>query len=43
LHLLGYDHIEDDEADAMEQLEIDILRTLNYPNPYLESDSVDHV
>jgi len=43
LHLLGYDHIDDDEADAMEQLEIDILRTLNYPNPYQESDSVDHV
>ncbi len=43
LHLLGYDHIEDDEADTMEQLEIDILRTLNYPNPYQESDSVDHV
>lgn len=42
LHLLGYDHIDDDEADAMERLEIDILSTLNYPNPY-DSDTNNHV
>jgi probable rRNA maturation factor len=34
LHLLGYDHEVDDEATVMEQLEIDILGTMNVPNPY---------
>lgn len=34
LHLLGYDHITDDEAETMEKLEIDLLHTLNIPNPY---------
>ena len=34
LHLLGYDHIEDDEAVEMETLETDILDTLAIPNPY---------
>jgi len=36
LHLLGYDHIEDDEADFMEDLETKILNILNIPNPYQE-------
>jgi probable rRNA maturation factor len=34
LHLLGYDHIEDDEADAMETLETQIVTGLGYPAPY---------
>lgn len=34
LHLLGYDHIEDEEAEQMEALEIEILNTLNIINPY---------
>lgn len=34
LHLLGYDHIEEDEAEVMEALEINILSTLNIKNPY---------
>lgn len=34
LHLLGYDHIEDEEAEQMEALEIRILNTLNIINPY---------
>lgn len=34
LHLLGYDHIEDAEAEAMEQLEREILATINIPDPY---------
>lgn len=34
LHLLGYDHIEDDEAEIMESLEIKLLTTINIENPY---------
>lgn len=34
LHLLGYDHIEDAEADAMEGLEIKALASMGLPNPY---------
>jgi probable rRNA maturation factor len=34
LHLQGYDHIEDSEAEAMEAEEIVILRRLGFPNPY---------
>ncbi|GHC31596.1 endoribonuclease YbeY [Kushneria pakistanensis] len=34
LHLLGLDHIDDDEAEAMEQLERDILSTLGISDPY---------
>lgn len=34
LHLLGYDHIDDAEADIMERLEITILNQLGYPDPY---------
>ena len=34
LHLQGYDHIQDEEAEEMENLEIDLLSTLNIPNPY---------
>ena len=34
LHLLGYDHETDAEAEAMEALEIAVLRRLGVPNPY---------
>lgn len=34
LHLLGYDHIEDDEAEEMEALERQLLAELGYPDPY---------
>jgi probable rRNA maturation factor len=34
LHLLGYDHLSDEEAEEMEQLERDILSSLGYPDPY---------
>lgn len=34
LHLLGYDHIEDEEAQEMEAKEIELLQTLSIPNPY---------
>ncbi|MBK9951136.1 MAG: rRNA maturation RNase YbeY [Candidatus Competibacteraceae bacterium] len=33
LHLLGYDH-DEEQADAMESLEIHILAGLGYPDPY---------
>lgn len=36
LHLLGYDHMNDKEADAMESLEVTILHYLNITNPYEE-------
>lgn len=34
LHLLGYDHEADDEAEEMEQLEIGILKGLGISDPY---------
>lgn len=34
LHLLGYDHIEDGEAEAMEALETRILAGLGIADPY---------
>lgn len=34
LHLIGYDHIDQDEADAMEAKEVQILKQLGYSNPY---------
>ncbi len=36
LHLLGYDHIDDKEAEEMEALEIKILKTIKIKNPYEE-------
>lgn len=36
LHLLGYDHIEDDEATAMESLETSLLATLGISDPYVD-------
>ncbi|GAB6388354.1 rRNA maturation RNase YbeY [Stutzerimonas marianensis] len=34
LHLLGYDHLEDEEAEEMEGLERELLAELGYPDPY---------
>ncbi|KDN12317.1 rRNA maturation RNase YbeY [Snodgrassella communis] len=38
LHLMGYDHIDDDEAEMMEALEIRILHQLGYANPYAQDE-----
>ncbi|MCK7546910.1 rRNA maturation RNase YbeY [Marinobacter koreensis] len=34
LHLQGYDHIEDQDAEVMEALEIRLMHRLGYSNPY---------
>jgi probable rRNA maturation factor len=34
LHLLGYDHETESEAEAMEALEIRLMARLGYPDPY---------
>ena len=36
LHLLGYDHLEDEEAEEMEALERELLAELGHPDPYAE-------
>jgi probable rRNA maturation factor len=40
LHLVGYDHEKDDEAEEMEALEREILATLGIPDPYADQDQV---
>lgn len=35
LHLLGYDHMNETDAQKMEALEKKILETLGFPDPYL--------
>ena len=37
LHLLGYDHVDNKEAEIMESLEIQLLQSLGYPCPYTTS------
>ena len=34
LHLQGFDHIDNQEAEEMEQLEIKILNQIGFDNPY---------
>jgi probable rRNA maturation factor len=37
LHLLGFDHLLDEEAEVMEALETEIVTGLGFPAPYQES------
>ncbi|MDR3486400.1 MAG: rRNA maturation RNase YbeY [Bradyrhizobium sp.] len=41
LHLMGYDHETDDDAEAMEGLEQEILAQLGIPDPYADRDRMD--
>ena len=43
LHLLGHDHEDDAEAEAMEALERTILSGLGVPDPYRIDAGADHV
>lgn len=38
LHLLGYDHMQDDEAEQMQRLENIVMETLGLHKPYPEWD-----
>ncbi len=40
LHLVGYDHEKDGDAEAMENLEREILAALDIPDPYADQDRV---
>jgi probable rRNA maturation factor len=41
LHLIGYDHENDDDAEAMESLEQEILAQLGIPDPYADRERTD--
>lgn len=42
LHLLGYDHMDDAEAEAMERLERRAMARLGLPDPYASDGADDH-
>ena len=41
LHLLGYDHIDDEEAEEMENLERQLLAEIGHPDPYSDNQYTD--
>ena len=43
LHLLGYDHVKEEEAEIMEALESAILRQLGYSCPYESYSSRERI
>lgn len=38
LHLMGYDHMNDEEAEEMEQLETQLMAQLGYSDPYAQDE-----
>ena len=40
LHLLGYDHIADEDAELMEAIEVARLAELSIPNPYHQTENL---
>ena len=40
LHLLGYDHIADEDAELMEAIEVARLAQLSIPNPYNQTENL---
>ena len=43
LHLLGFDHIEEDDASVMEALETRILKKLNFACPYTDRQTPEYL
>jgi probable rRNA maturation factor len=41
LHLLGYDHIEDEEAEEMEAIERAIMNDLGFEDPYQDDEKAN--
>lgn len=41
-HLLGYDHVKDDEAEEMERREIEVMQKLGFANPYKDGEHSSH-
>jgi probable rRNA maturation factor len=41
LHLIGYDHEDDEDAEVMEAREAEILARLGIPDPYADRERVD--
>jgi len=41
LHLIGYDHENDDDAETMEHLETEILVQLGIPDPYADRERME--
>lgn len=41
LHLIGYDHENDDDAETMETLETEILAQLGIPDPHADRERID--
>lgn len=43
LHLLGYDHIEEEDATVMQAIEIQLLAQLGFDNPYESQREVNQI
>jgi len=41
LHLIGYDHVSDRDADLMESLEAEILSGFALPDPYRYDEAAE--